>query len=112
MFENWQKRVSTEKIIVLFLRISILHEIKQNEKYPYANYIILNAQLTKKSGDMWDNIDYMKTTWFSPVSILLLNKWHIEHYYILYNVNMNYMNILLYLYGLGTTLNIIKHNLQ
>ena len=36
MFENWQKLVSTEKIIVLFLRISLLHEIKQNEKYPYA----------------------------------------------------------------------------
>ena len=32
----WQKVVSTEKIIVLFLRISLLHEIKQNEKYPYA----------------------------------------------------------------------------
>ena len=37
MFENWQKLVSTEKIFILFLRISILHEIKQNEKYPYAS---------------------------------------------------------------------------
>ena len=36
MFENWQKLVSTEKVFILFLRISILHEIKQNEKYPYA----------------------------------------------------------------------------
>ena len=27
MFKNWQKLVSTEKIIVLFLRISLLHEI-------------------------------------------------------------------------------------
>ena len=25
MFENWQKLVSTKKIIVLFLRISLLH---------------------------------------------------------------------------------------
>ena len=37
MFENLQKLVSTEKISILFLRISILHEIKQNEKYPYAD---------------------------------------------------------------------------
>ena len=36
MFENWQKLVSTEKLYVLFLRISLIHEIKQNEKYPYA----------------------------------------------------------------------------
>ena len=36
MFENWQKLVSTEKLFVLFLRISLIHEIKQNEKYPYA----------------------------------------------------------------------------
>ena len=36
MFENWQKLVSTEKLFVLFLRKSIIHEIKQNEKYPYA----------------------------------------------------------------------------
>ena len=26
MFENWQKPVSTEKIFILFLRISILHD--------------------------------------------------------------------------------------
>ena len=25
MFENWQKLVSTEKIVVLFFRISLLH---------------------------------------------------------------------------------------
>ena len=37
MFENWQKPVSTEKLYVLFLRISLIHEIKQNEKYPYAS---------------------------------------------------------------------------
>ena len=36
MFENWQKLVSTEKLYVLFLQISLIHEIKQNEKYPYA----------------------------------------------------------------------------
>ena len=36
MFENWQKFVATEKISILFLRISKLHEIKQDEKYPYA----------------------------------------------------------------------------
>ena len=36
MFENWQKLVSTEKLFVLFLRISLIHEIKQKEKYPYA----------------------------------------------------------------------------
>ena len=34
--KNWRKLVSTEKISILFLRIFILHEIKQNEKYPYA----------------------------------------------------------------------------
>ena len=37
MFENWRKLVSTEKLYVLFLRISLIHEIKQNEKYPYAH---------------------------------------------------------------------------
>ena len=49
MFENWQKLVSTEKISILFLRKSILHEIKQNEKYPYAEYIMFGSQqqLTK-----------------------------------------------------------------
>ena len=36
MFENWQKLVSTEKLYVLFLRISLIHEIKQNEKYSYV----------------------------------------------------------------------------
>ena len=40
MFENWWKLVSTEKIFILFLRISILHEIQQNEKYPYANIVV------------------------------------------------------------------------
>ena len=42
MFENWRKLVSTEKIIALFLRITILHEIKQNEKYPYASFFHQN----------------------------------------------------------------------
>ena len=36
MFENWQKLVSMLKIFVLFLRESKLHDVKQNEKYPYA----------------------------------------------------------------------------
>ena len=36
MFENWQKLVSTRKLFILFLRIIRLHEIKQNEKYPYC----------------------------------------------------------------------------
>ena len=45
MFENWQKLVSTEKIFILFLRISILLEIKQNEKYPYAYWKVLSFGL-------------------------------------------------------------------
>ena len=36
MFENWQKLVSPLKNFVLFLRKSKLHDVKQNEKYPYA----------------------------------------------------------------------------
>ena len=40
MFENWQKLVSLLKI-VLFLRESILHDVKQNEKYPYTTYFFL-----------------------------------------------------------------------
>ena len=41
MFENWQKLVSTEKLFVLFLRISLKHEIKQNGEYPYAYDYVL-----------------------------------------------------------------------
>ena len=44
MFENWQKFVSTEKIIVLFLRISLLHE-----KYPYAT--LKNLLVSPKDKD-------------------------------------------------------------
>ena len=36
MFENWQKLVSTRKLFILFLRTTLLHESKQNEKHPYA----------------------------------------------------------------------------
>ena len=36
MVENWQKLVSTRTLFILFLRITLLHEIKQNEKHPYA----------------------------------------------------------------------------
>ena len=36
MFENWQKLVSLLKNCVQFLRKSKLHDVKQNEKYPYA----------------------------------------------------------------------------
>ena len=48
MFENWQKLDSTEKIFILFLRIFILHEIKQNEKYPYA---YLEENMVKKMSE-------------------------------------------------------------
>ena len=41
MFENWQKLVSTRKLYVLFLRITLIHEIKQNEKHPYAYKMIM-----------------------------------------------------------------------
>ena len=41
MFENWQKLVSTRKLFILFLRITLLHEIKQNEKHPYASKIYI-----------------------------------------------------------------------
>ena len=37
MFENQQNLVSTRKLFILFLRITLLHEIKQNEKHPYAS---------------------------------------------------------------------------
>ena len=40
MFENWQKLGSTRKLFILFLRITLLHEIKQNEKYPYAHSLL------------------------------------------------------------------------
>ena len=36
MFGTWQNLVSTEKLFILFLRLTLLHEIKENEKYPYA----------------------------------------------------------------------------
>ena len=36
MFDNWQKIVSLYKYLVLFLRKLNLHDVKQNEKYPYA----------------------------------------------------------------------------
>ena len=29
MFENWQKLLSTEKLFVLFLRISLIHDFEQ-----------------------------------------------------------------------------------
>ena len=35
MFENWQKLVSTEKISILFLRISILHSLTLHVHYRY-----------------------------------------------------------------------------
>ena len=40
MFENWQKLVSTRKLFILFLRITLLHEIKQNEKHPFTSFFI------------------------------------------------------------------------
>ena len=41
MFENWQKLVSTEKIFILFLRISILHVKTGFEKYKHIGISII-----------------------------------------------------------------------
>ena len=57
---------------------------------------------------MWGNIDYVQ---YSTVYILLLNKCHIEHWYIVCNIAINYITVLLCLIGLGPGMNIIKHNL-
>ena len=46
MFENWQKLVSTLKSFVLFLRIPKLHNVKQNEKYPYAYFCVVWVTFT------------------------------------------------------------------
>ena len=56
MFENWQKLVSTRKLYVLFLRITLIHEIKQNEKHPYAELVIvLNMLQSHCLGCDWTN---------------------------------------------------------
>ena len=47
MFENWQKLVSLLKNFVLFLRIPKLHDVKQNEKYPYAHKFTIFSHSAK-----------------------------------------------------------------
>ena len=65
MFENWQKPVSTEKLYDLFLRISLIHEIKQNEKYPYA----YNFHKTNTTNQQ--EFNYYKTSNNSTAKIIL-----------------------------------------
>ena len=45
MFENWQKLVSTRRLFILFLRITLLHEIKQNEKHPYVLLVVFGCMM-------------------------------------------------------------------
>ena len=61
MFENCQKLVSTEKLFALFLRISLMHEIKQNEKYQYALQLCLLKIILKlfKSKKNWKAFIYV-----------------------------------------------------
>ena len=41
MLENWRKLISLLKNCVLFLRNFKLHDVKQNEKYPFALIAVL-----------------------------------------------------------------------
>ena len=59
MFDNWQKLVSLYKYLVLFLRKLNLHDVKQNEKYPYETSFVYEAMLkANKYIIIWQNCQY------------------------------------------------------
>ena len=81
----------------------------QTQCFVNLHDIEYSIEQKKVSGDMWGNLDYIQ---YSAIYILLLNKWHTEHSYIMDNITNNNKNVLLHCYGLVTGMNIIKHNLQ
>ena len=68
--------------------------------------MILNAQFTKRSGDMWGSIDYNQYSNIVQYAYCYWITGTMNIWYIIYDITINDISVLLYLYGLGTCINI------